>query len=180
MTQKLDLLPAAALKMERLILRPCPRQRSVRQVAVSRQSLRHVKCGTQKLNMNTNVGTPMAAAGTRAVSHAIARSAQAGAALAPSSLRIPVNKSTRAHLRATRSAELAAWQPALEAGRDSLARASLRAQVAQLTRDFRKESWVYGVLACVSAAAVGYAVWNSFHLFKNLPVVLKTVQQWLL
>lgn len=123
--------------------------------------------------MNTNVGTPWAAVGANSGSVALPLKAAAAGALVPSSLRIPVTPGNRAYLRSRRRAELAAWQPVLEARQDALARASLRSEVSQLTREFRKESLTYGVLACVSAGAVGYAVWNSFHILENWSVVLK-------
>ena len=85
----------------------------------------------------------------------------------PASLRVPVTESNRESLRALRARESAQWENRAETPRQRGTMALLRAQVAQVEHEKRKEGWFYGLLACMSAAVVGYTLWDSCQAFEN-------------
>ena len=124
--------------------------------------------------MKPNFHNQRAVASTAAAAIDLTDPARLGQLL-QGSVRAPVTDGTRAYLRALRAAESAAWEPILEVRREAELQADrslLRAQMAQLARDKRKETWLYSILAGTSAIAVGYAIWDSFRMFENWPTLL--------
>jgi hypothetical protein len=154
----------------------------MRQVLLSRQSPRHVKCRptlNARNDMKTNPGIQaaptMAAASVSAPPRA--RTANARGA---TSLRIPVTESNRSRLRTLRANEAASWERKPKLGLEAsarAARATLRTQVAHITQQRRQETLLYGTVACFSTLAVGYALWDSFRLFESWPAFVQFVQR---
>src|SRR5262249_22326941 len=105
----------------------------------------------------TRLSSSVEPAPQRLFSATAARAAKGSTHRLPApSLRIPVTAANRSCLRALRAAELAAWQPLIQARNRAVADedlASLRRKIAEVRKQGRIESRVFAAVALIAGVA---------------------------